>query len=250
MQTIRMSMLCVAVAACSSGGSKSGDTDVVDTDVALADTDAVDTDPLALDTDVEDTDAAAACRLSPFRNPANGLDPSELCPGELVITELHVEPQDCGGSLTQGQYLEVFNASGTTVHLGSGLLIDVGAHLAMDVSALGDADVEDGEHFILRPLQFQAYCHEPSANFRLSAIATPLAKSLIRLHNAVDTIDSVDFSGWTTTPGTAIEVRIGALPPTAETNDLRDQWCDAGATMLPAGSTDHGSPGAPNACAP
>lgn len=238
MRPIQAVVLCLSVASCKAGASKSNDTDGADTDV-------VDTDSSSGDTDLTTT-----CLSSASRDPSDGLDAAELCPGDLVITELHAEPQDCGGNTAMGQYLEVFNASGATVHLASGLQIDVGTHPTADVDSLGDSDVEVGAQFIVRPLQYAAYCHDSPANFLLSAVSIPLEKTAIRLHNGVETMDSVDFTGWSSTPGTALELRIGALPPTADANDSREQWCDAAAAMLPEGSTDHGSPGAPNACAP
>ena len=247
----------VALSACTSAAPKATDTDVrhtdvLDTDVAGADTDAAgaDTDAAGADTDLSAADALAACLSAPGRNPTNGLDGVELCPGDLVITELLVDPQDCAGSAAKGQHLEVFNASGVTVHLAAGLMLDFGAHLSDLQPPLGDADVEPGARFVVRPLQFQAYCHDGPEPFTLWTPAILLEAASLRLHNGVDTIDAVDFTGWTHTPGVALELRPGALPPTADANDLRDAWCDAGTTMLPQGSLDRGSPGAPNACAP
>ncbi len=208
------------------------------------------------DTDLPPEDP---CFTALSRNVNNGLDPDELCRGELMITELHLDPKDCGGSPSQGQYLELYNASGYTVHLRSGLLIDLSSGAAEDIEPIGAAvtDVAPGQYFTVQPKQFQAYCHDFAHRFDLATSGKTFTASSIQIQNGQQTeIDRVDFSGWSFQKGIArqlmpeIPLVLSPNYDLASFNDDQSLWCVDGPSMNPFGSLDHGTPAAMNDCNP
>lgn len=213
---------------------------------------------LAGDTDTDPVPPEkAACLEQVARNPVNGLDADELCLDDIIITEVHLDPQDCAANRAQGQYIEMYNASGAVLHLGSGagsggLLLDVGTQLKRVVTPIGTSvtDVAPGQYFTVHPLQFAAYCHDFNKRFALDSTSVLYSPTVFRVQNGQYEIDAVDFTGWTFSPGVSRQLMPEIPLFNASTyNDDESLWCNDGPNLLPVGSFDRGTPNARNNCA-
>lgn len=151
-------------------------------------------------------------------------------PGDLIITELMIDPKTL--SDTQGEWIELYNASGATIELRD-CQLDDGAKSLHDIPA---ALVEPGAYFTL--------AREAEPGF-VADLVVPLS-----LTNTADSvaiicrgqeIDRVSYDAEF-----AIKAGVSlALDPEqldASANDLASAWCQ-GSTEY---ATDLGSPGQAN----
>jgi len=177
---------------------------------------------------------AGACTREPV---------DEVCPavaaGDLVITELRPEQ---GG--TYAQWLELYNASGGDVDLEGALIdvlsIDGGTHLRLLVRA--PLTVPDGGYVALG----DATEDKPYLGYRFgadfeqegSAKDLPVA-GRITVTACGELIDQLDFEAL---PDEG-SYSLGAVPPTAEANDVDGAWCAD--TTPSTDTTEIGLPGTP-----
>ena len=199
----------------------------------------------------------AECLSRPSRDPSDGLVASELCPGDLVITELMVEPRGCAPK-ERCQYIEVYNASGAEV-FPEGLL---GAWPTQAIVPLEDrvstnpASVQPGEYialFVKTSGTTPAYQYIPNAWFTGSPPPV-LRHGRTSLRNAQYTIDAVDLSTLSVTNARSFQLRPEVAVNTASDNDDPADWCVADYSLSPvlgfggSPTTDAGTPGVENVC--
>lgn len=208
-------------------------------------------------TDTDPRSDREVCLADPARDASDGLSPEELCPGDLLITEIMVDPRDC--ATERAQYLEIFNTSGATIRL-DGLAVDLTGtaqiYINRPVTLLGStAEIAPGAYGTIVMKTFFTYCHTFTRNARVEGLL--LQEGALRLHNSTWAIDAVDTTGWSFFPGFAWQLSDAAwLPLPANpalidpaVNDQGSDWCLGGAT-IPAAfpATDRGTPGLPNNC--
>jgi len=156
------------------------------------------------------------------------IDETFLSRGDLVFTEVMVEP--VAVALTDGQYVELLNASVRTLDLQG-----------MTVETLTGATIL--ETTVLAPDDVALLCTntESLENGGLacdgSLPATLLSVDSVTL-TAEAVLDEVDWSGWVVPSGAALELGGTVLDPDA--NDDEANWCAATADF---GNGDLGTPG-------
>jgi hypothetical protein len=163
-------------------------------------------------------------------DPPTGL-PRPSTSGQLVITELMIDPSAVGD--TDGEWIELWNASDAAVDLG-GCTLDDGAKTPRTLESL-----------VLESGAIATLARSTTAGFVPSLVVS------LSLTNSADTvaitcdgveIDRVSFgAGYPLVAGASLALDPAAWP--AADNDDASQWCAS--TEVFAG--DHGTPGAPNA---
>ncbi|HMV65643.1 MAG TPA: hypothetical protein PKA64_02240 [Myxococcota bacterium] len=184
------------------------------------------------DTDTVDTDGPVAVPL---------IQASALVAGDLVITEIMANPEDC--SDFAAEYVEIYNNTGSRVDL-SGLEVMI-AGTTRAVTRVFDP-IEPYAYGTLRYTTGAApACYGFDANAWYSSAKMADTGSNVRVSNARGTIDEVLAAGWSGFgPGAALQ--LDPLLVGATTNDDPDAWCPA-PDGFPGSLGDRGSPGAENA---
>ncbi|NDV62891.1 hypothetical protein G0Q06_10550 [Puniceicoccales bacterium CK1056] len=175
---------------------------------------------------------------------STGLGVANLSPGDLVITEIMQNPAVVSDS--QGEWFEVYNATGVVVDLSGLEIVD---DLAAGFTVTGSLSVAPGDYVVFgnngdpvtnggAPVDY-AYVNFPLGN---------ASDTIILSYNLVE-FDRVDYDG-----GIAFPDPSGAsmsLNPTmldALQNNAGSAWC---AATSPFGAGDLGTPGSANdTCAP
>ena len=185
--------------------------------------------------DCDDTDATAYPGHEELAdgvdNDCDGLrDEDTVVAGELVITEIFVDPQS-----TVARWVELHNPSTTTVDLD---LVQLDAD--GDLSPLPSGFLEPGGLLLL--------CSEAD-NQRNGGLGcdeqvmlSTGARDLRLVTDDQLTVDRVDTTGWALTPGRSLELGIGLLDDAAA-NDDEASWCTA-VSLFGDDSGDRGTPGA------
>ena len=163
----------------------------------------------------------------------------DLTLGDIVISEVMFDPQDCADS--DGEYVEIYNASGGPIDL-YGLQMTFGFQWwGMNESYI----VSAGQYALLGRTDLSA-CHSvvPDVVYA-GTMDLPLNGARISVGNSSGTLDVLDFTGATgfNPPGVPIEVNNDYLDVVNNDDPLR--WCE-GRDVITGGSTDVGSPGATN----
>lgn len=172
---------------------------------------------------------------------------SALTVGNLVITEIMYDPDAVSDS--NGEWFELYNASGYTVNLKGLAVADDAAWGATDVFTV-DSDViaAAGARVVF------AVDGDPATNGGINADFDYQGGG-VNLNNATDqiyvgipagrsytTLDSVSYdelSSWPIAKGASIELNDAKL--TTTDNDRASNWCLA--TSVAGSTTDRGSPG-------
>ncbi|HMV65416.1 MAG TPA: lamin tail domain-containing protein [Myxococcota bacterium] len=223
------------------------ETDETDTvPVETDETDETDTVPIETDeTDETDEtvppDETAHTDTVPVETDETDEEPTfleigDLAPGDLVITEFFVDSLECTN--TTAQYVEILNRASLPVRL-NGLRV---VWNASTYTVNTTAEVAPGD-FAVGLRQSGARCaYNFLGDFNYpSGLDMRNTGGVLRLRNAAGlSIDEVDSTGWTFTPGYALHLKSAFEDPTG--NDLEDSWCEAPDTLSARGQ-DHGSPG-------
>ena len=163
------------------------------------------------------------------------LDVEGLSPGDLVISEVMVDPDKCDDG--KGEYFEIYNASGAQVDL-AGLQLSASA----ETVTLTDSLVIEPGAYVLGRKETSSDCYQLDPLFRY-ALSLNNSGDVLTLSSSSGVIDALDFQGWTVPTGKALNLAPDALD--ASSNDLESSWC-ASTTPLGMGIDDAGTPGAPN----
>lgn len=176
-------------------------------------------------------------------DPAGAADIDTLAPGDLVITEVMIDPADPGCSDNAGEYFELYNASSGAVNLEG---LRVSNRLVAEYEFVIDDDivVEAGAYAVLARFD-NPRCYDIGADGFYGVVRLDNNGDVLRISNASGAIDVVDFrSDWPLPPnGAAWELDEGTL--TATGNDDPAMWCPS-LTAIPAATNDEGSPGEAN----
>lgn len=171
-----------------------------------------------------------------------------LAPGDLVITEIMIDPNDtdCDPE-NEGEYLEIYNASGADVDL-AGLSI---ADAAPVTTVLDRPTVIPAGGFALGIGAPEAnFCYPSLASavdFTYSAVWNNGGDKVV-LANAGGPLDTVDFLTWS--PPRGASMRLSDNKRDVTSNDAVASWCASPATALVDGGPDLGTPGTANGDCP
>ncbi len=160
-------------------------------------------------------------------------DEDIIRPGDLVITELFVDPLT--GTPTEAEWVELVNTSTTHADL---------ALVRFDVHGANTFLSEEPKP--LPPSGVWLVCSNASeaANGGVENCGTeltiPTAARGFALLGPDDIIDDVDATGWTFTPGRALE--LGETQLDSDLNDDETSWCPA-VSLFGDAAGDRGTPG-------
>lgn len=169
---------------------------------------------------------------------------SALSAGDLIITELMFNPEDCADFAAE--YVEIYNNTDNTVEL-TNLLVTIGA--ALDPVFQVNSTLAPRSYGTLRYTSGAApACYGFTGNAWYQSSKMIDTGTTVRLSNGLVTFDEVFASGWAAIqPGHAMTLDPDLLD--AALNDGADAWCSATSTF-PGGLIDRGSPNSPNADCP
>ena len=189
----------------------------------------------------DDNDPATFCAADTFASNGDFGSPGEpngscggsgwpgidtLAPSHLRITEIMVDPDACDDE--GGEYVEILFTGTQRVDLFGLTLEDNAGSVSM-----GSIVVDPGDRILIARTATQyisCYGVPPTGQYGFGLDNTG---DLIRITDGASvTFDTVDFSGWTSTPGAAFE-----------RDDAANRWCLATDSI---GNGDLGTPGAAN----
>lgn len=172
----------------------------------------------------------------------------QLAVGDVVLSEIMVQGTtgpggvSCTAPATLGDYVEVVNTTGATIDL-DGLYV---------YNLVVNDSFQLRRRFELAPGAREVIwtsttpCYGLPVELALSqSLRFAFAAPWVGLFNSSTDLDLLWLNGFSTTPGVALELSESLLDPVD--NDLPGSWCEASADIV-AGSTDRGTPGAPNDC--
>jgi hypothetical protein len=173
--------------------------------------------------------------------PPRDLGLAELVAGDLIITEIMANPEDCADFAAE--YIEVYNRRELPVNI-TGLRVLVGG-TSVDVSSVGDPIPAGGYGLLRYTTGAPPACYGLVANaLYVMAARMPDNGAVIRLSHGGTVFDEVNATNWAQfAPGAAIELDNGRLD--ASLNNDAAMWCRA-AQVFPSAAIDLGSPGEPN----
>lgn len=181
----------------------------------------------------------------PVPDRTDGIEPWEMLPDDLVITEVMVNATDCIDD--EAQYIEVYNTTPYPIFI-AGLTLEVGGDTFVPLSATSATDrVQAGAYMVLmRAGSSGAFCYSAFPIYFTFGDRN-VSVGPIRLVADGNEIDSVDVSGWDVPTGASLQLRPEALAATPIDNELFDNWCVAVAAISSSGN-DRGTPALPNDC--
>ncbi len=161
-------------------------------------------------------------------------DEDIIHPGDLVFTELFVEPQT--GTPGQAEWLEIHNTSSTHVDVSLVRLV-VGAE-AIDLSDVVQAIPPNAPWLVCASL-------DPLVNGGIDGCDAqlpdfPPGARTFTMESPVEVVDAVDATGWSVTQGRSLELASDQVDATA--NDDEASWCTA-VSLFGDLSGDRGTPG-------
>ncbi len=170
----------------------------------------------------------------------------DLLPGELVITELMINPNDADCSPeSEGEYIEIFNPGLQPVDL-RGLTIRDHADTSSEVEFM--TLVGPGEYVLGVNSPLANFCYADSAveaDFDFYPDLNNTGDS-VSLAFGQTVVDAVDFFAWQNLPaGASLSLKSGFVSSSA--NDSESAWCSAPG-YIEAAAGDKGTPGAENDC--
>ena len=165
----------------------------------------------------------------------------ELAPGDLVVTEVHANPD---GSDGQGEYIELFNATGASLALDGLTLMASRADGASPKShRFIGASIDSGNYFVVgnAPVDLMPAHVDYSYGNTLGSLRNSDAVLAIRCSDML--IDRVSYER--TVDGRALELD-GRLAPDHELNDEANHWCTTPEGVREVSAGNFGTPGAVN----
>ncbi len=165
----------------------------------------------------------------------------EVLPGDVVITEIHANPDGNDGD---DEYIELFNASGRALELqGLTLVSSREDGTGASEHRFGESLVDADDYFVLGSATSESWSAHVDYSYgnTLGRLRNSDAALLIRCSEAV--IDRVSYTS--TRDGRALELD-GRLVPDSELNDDAGHWCFAPETASEVSPHNFGTPGARN----
>ena len=165
----------------------------------------------------------------------------DLAPGDLVVTEVHANPD---GSDGEGEYLELFNATGGLLALdGLTLAASRADGASPKAHRFIGASIDGGDYFVMgnAPVDSMPAHVDYSYGKTLGSLRNSDAVVLIRCGELL--IDQVSYER--TVDGRALEFD-GRLAPDHELNDEAGHWCATPEGVNEVFAGNSGTPGATN----
>lgn len=168
-----------------------------------------------------------------------------ICPdvaaGELVITEVRGEQS---GADTYGQWIEVYNASGSAIDL-RGMHLEVtrldGSGLKKVIVRADALPVEAGAYTVLGRFPNEIPAHGDYA-FGFDLESDLYGAAVVKILACGEEVDSLVYNDL---PGEGSYSFDGNLDPDASANDTDSNWCTDAAEDPDAPPTEIGIPGTP-----
>ncbi|MFM2160658.1 MAG: hypothetical protein RLZZ383_170, partial [Pseudomonadota bacterium] len=183
-----------------------------------------------------------------------GVPLSTLQTGDLILTELHVDPRDCTD--VTGEYVEIYNRTGQLVNLDGLVLRSVSTSYTFDRPD-GRFEIGAGEHLVLRR-SARTPCYDLPDAETYGSVVLGGSEWLVAITSATRVFDAVNLTGWEIPPGRAMmldPLKYGeAVPPgfndfpdlipyiRTYVHDDPNDWCPA-YFKIPGASGDRGNPG-------
>ena len=169
----------------------------------------------------------------PFSYP----DVTSLVAGDLIITEIMPNPDAVTDA--NGEWFEVYNASGMDVDLQDLVLSDNGASHTVDASLV----VLAGEYVVFARNSDIGTNGGVSADHEWTSLQLTNANDVVTLSYGGTTFDEVDYSGWGPSAGASLSLAFSSDVFDTTDNDDPTYWCDGEVVY---GDGDLGSPGSAN----
>ena len=164
-----------------------------------------------------------------------------LAPGDVVITELHANPDGADGD---SEYVELFNASGADMALeGLSLAVSRIDGASLKTHRFVDGIIADEAYFVAGNVAPPALPAHVDYGYEGSLGSLRNTDGVVSIWCRQTLIDEVRYE--TTTDGRALELD-GALAPDHELNDEAHHWCSTPVGAAPSFEGNFGTPGAPN----
>ncbi len=164
-----------------------------------------------------------------------------MAPGDLVITELHANPEGADGD---GEYVELFNPGAAEVALeGLSLTVSRGDGASLQSHRFVDGSIESEGYFVAgNAAPPTAHAHvDYSYEGALGSLRN--SDGVVSVWCGSKLVDEVRYES--TTDGRALELD-GRLAPDHELNDDAGHWCPTPVGTSPSFEANFGTPGAPN----
>lgn len=164
----------------------------------------------------------------------------DLEPGDLVLTEVMLDPTACEAE--RAQYVELVNVSGETIDLAGVTLLVGGQQFRLgERQLLGDGGI------VLGAPTTADRCYAVKPHFDYGFAFDPVGETFAIAAGST-IVDVVDMRGWPTIP-TGASLSLDPNRWNADDNDKIQAWCAAGtddAELIGTDGSDQGSPGYPN----
>ena len=161
--------------------------------------------------------------------------------GILVITEVMIDPDNTGD--TNGEWVEVYNASDQTIDLRDWIIGDDGSD-SHTIGALNPIPIAPWSYGVLARNTNPTLNCGVSADYGYSSFSLGNSGDEVVLTAAGCVVDRISFSGTFDNPATTKQLDPDSM--TAAANDATGNseiWCDAQSAMT---CGDYGTPGAEN----
>ena len=157
----------------------------------------------------------------------------DLNPGDLVITEIMVNPEDCGDP--QSEWIEFLNVSGAPIDLQNLVVATNSDQYTLNTSL----PITTGQR-VVAYRSSTGQCYGMTTDFGYAAtVSMNNTSDTLRLENASGVIDSVDYSAFAKPSGASMQLSNDSY--TATDNDLAANWC-ASVSVFAGATADLGSP--------
>ncbi len=165
----------------------------------------------------------------------------DLEPGDLVVTEVHANPD---GSDGEGEYIELFNTTGALLPLDGLTLVASRADGASPKShRFVAASIAAGEYFVVGNAQANSMPAHVDYSYGKTLGSLRNSEGVVSIWCGEMLIDQVSYER--TVDGRALELD-GRLAPDHELNDDPGHWCPTPEGIREVSAGNFGTPGAAN----
>ncbi|MFM2161847.1 MAG: hypothetical protein RLZZ383_1359, partial [Pseudomonadota bacterium] len=164
------------------------------------------------------------------------VDASALGDGDLLITEIMVNPNDCADD--GAEYIEVINRKVGVGIDPTGLQVRIGTTLG---TVTGGAVIPPGRAGALRYSTAGATCHGYPSRGTYTVAAMPNQGTAIEILSSGVRVDRVDATGWAWRVGVSFQLDPLMFNFSTIFNDSSVVWCES-KTVIFGGVADLGTP--------
>jgi len=153
--------------------------------------------------------------------------------GDLVITEIMVDPSDCDDAISE--YIEMKNTTDRWVNINGMVIRDNGNEYQITEDILASPD-----SLILGRINSTEDCYLLAADFLYDLQWNNGDGDLVEIVNTNGPLDTVDYSNWSIPTGASLSLDPANIDVTS--NDNENSWC-AASEAIANEYEDMGSPG-------